>query len=246
MINNLCWTKQNSENVFNCYPIYDWKTQDIWVGNAKMGWEYNHLYNVFYMAGLTIAQMRVASPFMSESKSSLNLYRVIDPHIWTTLCARVHGANFIATYGKQLNYNSFKLPAGHTWKSFVKFLLSTLPKEVEQNFRERFVQSILYWGRVGGTMSDRTLEELKKSGIEYKENGYTPHGKKNKVQIRIQSYPDHTDMLSAHNSEVCSWKRLAITILKNDHTCKYIGLSPTKRQAERQREIMEKYKNIEI
>ncbi len=248
MLDGHCWTKkkrlENDLPVYNCYPIYDWKTEDVWVGNAKFGWEYNELYNVFYMAGLTIAQMRVASPFMSESKSSLNLYRVIDPHIWATLCARVQGANFIATYGKQLNYNSFKLPEGHTWKSFVKFLLDTLPKEVAENFNMRFKQSILYWGRVGGTLSDETLEQLKKSGIQFKENGLTPHGRKTKMRIRIQSYPDHTDMLSAHNAEVCSWKRLAITILKNDHTCKYIGLSPTKSQAIRQREIMEKYKNI--
>ena len=51
-------------------------------------------------------------------------------------------------------------------------------------------------------------------------------------------------MIKAHNSEVASWKRFAITILKNDHTCKYMGLAPTKEQAVRQREIMEKYKNI--
>lgn len=241
------WTKQKRQqdrNTFNCYPIYDWKTQDIWVANGKFEWDYNKLYDIFWKAGLTIAQMRVASPFMSESKSSLNLYRVIDPHVWSTLCARVHGANFIATYGKQISYNSFKLPVGHTWKSFVKFLLATLPKEVSENFRRRFVQSILYWGRVGGTMSDETLKQLPAAGIHYITNGTTPHGGKQKLRIRIQSYPDHTDMLTAHNAEVCSWKRLALTILKNDHTCKYIGLSPTKEQAIRQRQIMEKYKDL--
>lgn len=122
------WTKKNTKHSYNVYPIYDWRTDDIWVANAKFGWEYNELYDIFYMAGLSIYQMRVASPFMSESKSSLNLYRVIDPHVWSTLCARVQGANFVATYGKQINYNTFKLPEGHTWKSFVKFLLDTLPK----------------------------------------------------------------------------------------------------------------------
>lgn len=242
------WTKlkrpDHDPNTYNCYPIYDWKTQDIWVANGKFEWNYNKLYDIFWKAGLTIAQMRVASPFMSESKSSLNLYRVIDPHVWSTLCARVHGANFIATYGKQISYNSFKLPEGHTWKSFVKFLLKTLPQEVSENFRRRFVQSILYWGRVGGTMSDGTLAQLKSAGIDYITNGTTPHGGKQKLRIRIQSYPDHTDMLTAHNAEVCSWKRLALTILKNDHTCKYIGLSPTKEQAVRQRQIMEKYKDL--
>lgn len=248
MINGLPWTKKkrtyNDLPVYNCYPIYDWKTQDIWVANAKFGWMYNELYDIFWKAGLTIAQMRVASPFMSESKSSLNLYRVIDPHVWQTLCARVHGANFIATYGKQLNYNSFKLPEGHTWKSFVKFLLSTLPKEVSENFKMRFIQSLKYWGRVGRGLPDKTIKELQESGIEIKLNGNTAHGRKEKQRVRIQSFPDHLDMLSCHNSEVASWKRFAITILKNDHTCKYMGLAPTKEQAIRQRQIMEKYKNI--
>lgn len=241
------WTKKKRDNhfeVYNCYPIYDWKTQDIWVANAKFGWEYNELYDIFWKAGLTIAQMRVASPFMSESKSSLNLYRVIDPHIWSTLCARVAGANFIATYGKQLNYHSFKLPKGHTWKTFVKFLLDTLPKEVSENFKMRFIQSIKYWGRVGRGLSDKTIKELEKNNIEFKINGFTRHGRQTKQRVVLQRYPDELDVLSCHNSDVASWKRLAITILKNDHTCKYLGLAPTKEQALRQREIMEKYRNI--
>lgn len=240
------WTKRNSEHVYNVYPVYDWKTEDIWTANAKFEWEYNKLYDIFYKAGLSIYQMRVASPFMSESKSSLGLYRVIDPHTWAKLCARVQGANFVATYGKQLGYKSFKLPPGHTWKSFVKFLLDTLPKEVSENFKRRFVQSIKYWGRVGQTVSDKTLEELKNSPIKIIENGLTPHGNKDKVRIRIPYYPDHTDFLSCNNSEVASWKRFAITILKNDHTCKYMGFAPTKEQAVRQREIMEKYKNVHL
>lgn len=241
------WTKQktlNDKNVFNCYPIYDWKTQDIWVANAKFGWDYNKLYDIFWKAGLSISQMRVASPFMSESKSSLNLYRVIDPTIWSTLCARVHGANFVATYGKAINYNSFKLPKGHTWKSFVKFLLETLPDEVSKNFKMRFIQSIKYWGRVGRGLDEKIINELQENEIPFKKNGLTRHGGQTKTRVRLQSYPDHLDMLSCHNSDVASWKRLAITILKNDHTCKYLGLAPTKEQALRQREIMDKYKGI--
>jgi predicted phosphoadenosine phosphosulfate sulfurtransferase len=238
------WTKKNTANVFNCYPIYDWRTEDIWTANAKFEWEYNGLYDIFYKAGVPVHSMRVASPFMSESKSSLGLYRVIDPHTWAKLCARVQGANFVATYGKQLKYHSFKLPEGHTWKSFTKFLLDTLPKEVAENFRMRFAQSILYWGRVGQTVSDKTLEELRKSPIRIKENGVSPHGRKDKIRIRIQRYPDHTDFLKCHNSDVASWKRFAVTILKNDHVCKYMGFAPTKEQATRQRMIMEKYKKL--
>jgi predicted phosphoadenosine phosphosulfate sulfurtransferase len=51
-------------------------------------------------------------------------------------------------------------------------------------------------------------------------------------------------MLRCHNSQVASWKRFAVTILKNDHVCKYMGLQPTREQAIRQRQITEKYKKL--
>lgn len=239
------WTKRNTEHVYNCYPIYDWKTRDIWIANAKFEWDYNKLYDVFYMAGVPIAKMRVASPFMSESKSSLNLYRVIDGHTWARLCARVGGANFVATYGKQLNYHSFKLPEGHTWKSFVKFLLSTLPKESAENFKARFIQSIAYWGRVGRGLPESVIQDLDRNGIRYKINGVSPHGGNELRRIVIKVPPDDLDCLESHNGDVTSWKRFAITILKNDHTCKYLGLAPTKRQQERQKAIQKKYSKLE-
>lgn len=238
------WTKKNTDKVYNCYPIYDWKTDDIWIANARFDWEYNELYDVFYKAGVPVGKMRVASPFMSESKSSLGLYRVIDPHVWAKLCARVQGANFTATYGKQLGYRSFKLPPGHTWKSFVKFLLATLPKEVSENFRQRFIQSFKVWGRVGRGLHPKIISELSEHGVRFRLNGKTRHGKKTLDRVVIKRFPDHLDMLSCSNGIVASWKRFAITILKNDHTCKYMGLAPTKRQAERQRQIMEKYKKL--
>jgi predicted phosphoadenosine phosphosulfate sulfurtransferase len=238
------WTKKNTTNVFNCYPIYDWKTKDIWVANAKFNWLYNELYDVFYMAGLNIAQMRVASPFMSESKSSLNLYRVIDPNVWQRLCARVMGANFVATYGKQLDYKSFKLPEGHTWKSFVKFLLNTLPEETSKNFKMRFIQSFKYWGRIGRGLKPQVIKDLSKIGINYSLNGKTVHGSKELDRVIIKSFPDHVDGLSGNHSDVASWKRFAITILKNDHTCKYMGLAPTKEKLERLKQIKHKYSKI--
>ena len=238
------WTKRNGPNVFNCYPIYDWRTEDIWTANARFDWDYNKLYDIFYKAGVPVHSMRVASPFMSESKSSLGLYRVIDPHVWAKLCARVQGANFTATYGKQLNYRSFKLPPGHTWKSFVKFLLDTLPAEVSANFKKRFIQSIRYWARVGRGLPSNVIDELRNHDVPHRENGTTPHGGNDLTRVIIKRPPDHLDMLPFHNGMVTSWKRFALTILKNDHTCKYMGLAPTREQAERQRAITEKYKNL--
>lgn len=244
MYKNEVWTKKNTNYVYNCYPLYDWRTEDIWTVNYEYEWDYNKLYDIFYKAGVPVHKMRVASPFMSESKSSLGLYRVIDPHTWAKLCARVNGANFIATYGKQLSYRSFKLPEGHTWKSFTKFLLDTLPKDVSENFKLRFIQSFRVWGRVGRGLPPKIIKELKDNGVRFKLNGKTVHGSKKLERVIIKKFPDHLDMLSCHNSMVASWKRFALTILKNDHVCKYMGLAPTKTQMLRQRQIMNKYKSI--
>jgi predicted phosphoadenosine phosphosulfate sulfurtransferase len=238
------WTKKNTAHVYNVYPLYDWRTRDIWIANAKFEWDYNKLYDTFYMAGVPVEKMRVASPFMSESKSSLNLYRVIDGHTWARLCARVAGANFIATYGKQINYHSFKLPPGHTWKSFVKFLLATLPRESGENFKVRFIQSIKFWGRVGRGLYQDIIEQLRDGGVRFAINGTTPHGKNNLERVVIKVPPDNLDFLKTNASAVTSWKRFAITILKNDHTCKYLGLAPTKHQQERQKAIEKKYSKI--
>lgn len=244
MFKGKMWTKKNGNTIYNIYPLYDWRTEDIWVANAKFGFDYNKLYDIFYKAGVPIKKMRVASPFMSESKSSLGLYRVIDPHTWAKLCSRVHGANFIATYGKQLSYNSIKLPKSHTWESFVKFLLATLPKETSENFKQRFTQSLNFWASVGRGLPNKIIKELEENSIEFETNGKTPHGRKNLTRIIIKDYPDHLDMLSCNNGIVASWKRLALTILKNDHTCKYMGFAQTKGEMQRQKQITAKYKNL--
>jgi hypothetical protein len=215
-------------------------------GELIINMDFNKLYDVFYKAGVPVGSMRVASPFMSEAKSSLSLYKVIDPHIWARLCARVGGANFVATYGKQLTYKSFSLPKGHTWKSFVKFLLKTLPEQSSENFKNRFIQSIVYWARVGRGLDEGIINQLIDQGIKIKVNGFTAHGSKTLTRVRILNYPDHLDFLKSNHSSVASWKRLAITILKNDHTCKYLGLAPTKEMMVRQKQIMRKYKNVNI
>lgn len=240
----MAWTKKNTAHVYNAYPIYDWRTSDIWTANAKFEWDYNKLYDTFYMAGVPIEKMRVASPFMSESKSSLNLYRVIDGHTWARLCARVGGANFLATYGKQLNYNSITLPKGHTWKSFVKFLLATLPEEAAENFKSRFIQSLRFWGRVGRGVNIEVVQQLREIGVKFDINGTTPHGGNDLPRVRIRVPPDNLDALKSNASSVTSWKRFALTMLKNDHTCKYLGLQPTKGQMERQKAIQQKYKRV--
>ena len=44
--------------------------------------------------------------------------------------------------------------------------------------------------------------------------------------------------------EIPTYKRMCICILKNDHVCKYMGFSLTKREKELKEKFMEKYRSL--
>lgn len=68
MYHNYRWTSKIGNDIFNAYPVFDWKTTDIWVANGRFGWDYNHLYDLYYKAGVNIERQRVASPFLCEAQ----------------------------------------------------------------------------------------------------------------------------------------------------------------------------------
>ncbi len=114
--NGLRWTA-GSGNLYKVYPIYDWTVNDVWIANCRFGWKYNRLYDLYYQAGLTVNQMRVASPFHDCGMDTLKLYKVIDPNNWGKMVSRVNGVNFAGIYGgtAAMGWRSITLPAGHTW-----------------------------------------------------------------------------------------------------------------------------------
>lgn len=236
------WTKEMYQNVYNAYPIYDWLTTDIWTANAKFEWDYNKLYDLFYMAGVPIEKQRVASPFLSAASDSLKLYRVIEPNTWGKLVGRVNGVNFTGIYGgtTAMGWQSIKLPPNHTWESYMHFLLSTLPEETRANYLEKLSTSINFWREKGGVLSKEIIEKLKASGVEIKVGTETNY-QTSKLPVRME-YIDEIDISEA--KEIPTFKRMCICIIKNDHLCKYMGFTLTKNEMARRKNIIEKYKNI--
>lgn len=230
-------------NTFKTYPIYDWTTEDIWICNAKFGYSYNKLYDLYYQAGLKIDEMRVASPFNDAAISTLKLYKVIDPNNWAKMVGRVKGVNFSGIYGgtTAMGWKSIKLPEGHTWKSYMYFLLDTLPEEVRQNYLNKLETSIKFWREKGGVLDDETINELKQLDIDF-EVGEKTNYKTDKKPVTFKEYPDDLDVTNF--KLVPTYKRMCICIMKNDHLCKYMGFSQTKAETQRRREAVEKYENI--
>ncbi len=242
-----CWISRQFKDVWCASPLYDWSTKDIWHATYMFNYDYNHLYDLYYMAGLTPSQMRVASPFNDYSKDSLNLYRVIDPEIWVRLVGRVQGANFTAIYAKTkaMAYRNISLPEGHTWKSYTKFLLATLPKRLKNNYAKKFNSSIYFWHKTGGGLDETVIEELLEHGYNIKRNGVSNYTIKKKSRIIfVGPIPDHTDDIKS-TKDIPSWKRMCYCILKNDHICRFMGFGMTRQQQNRLDFIRKKYESIE-
>ena len=238
-----CWITKQFKDVWCASPLYDWSVNDVWAANYKFHYEYNGLYDLYYKAGLTPDQMRVASPFNDYSKDSLNLYRIIDPQIWTKLVGRVRGANFGAIYGrtKAMGYRSITLPEGHTWESYTRFLLDTLPKRLRNNYIRKFVTSVQFWHDTGGGLSEETIAELQEKGYNIRLNGISNYTKDKKFRvIFIGKIPDNTDNILT-SRDIPSWKRMCYCILKNDHNCRTMGFGLTRQEQKRVDLIRRKY-----
>lgn len=244
---NRCWITQNFKGVWSGSPLYDWTVDDVWHAYYKFSYTYNNLYNLFYKAGLSASQMRVASPFQDYAKESLNLYRVIDSRVWVKLVGRVQGVNFASIYGKSkaMGYRTISLPEGHTWKSYTQFLLSTLPNDLRNNYIKKFNKSINFWHHVGGGLEEETIEELLKNGYRIKRNGISNYTIfKNSRIIFLQNIPDDTDDIKS-TKDIPSWKRMCFCILKNDHICRFMGFGLTRIQQRKLDFLKSKYKSID-
>jgi predicted phosphoadenosine phosphosulfate sulfurtransferase len=236
------WTLEMSEGVFNAYPIYDWKVDDVWIANARMNWSYNRLYDLFWKAGLSPAQMRVASPFHDSGIENLKLYKVIDPLNWAKMVGRTNGVNFAGLYGgtTAMGWKSIKLPPGHTWKSYMEFLLTTLPESAAENYKKKLQKSQEFWRNKGGCLSSEVIEKLHITGADFKVAESTNYAT-DKFPVTLE-YLDDIDIEEFR--EIPTYKRMCVCIMKNDHLCKYMGFSLTKTETELRTIASNKFKNI--
>ena len=236
-----------SQDVFNFYPMYDWLFEDIWRANAKFELDYNHLYDLYYQAGVPYKSMRVANPFHQCGVHSLKLYQALEPATWGKLVGRVNGANFAALYGGTvaMGYRGAVLPKGHTWKSYVEFLLETLPEETRKVYLKKFKSSMDYWMKTGGALPENVIDELEELGSDFERLGPPTNKRKYKQRYEVVRFKDYPDDVPIKNFRlVPSYKRMCITILKNDTSCQYMGFGQTKYELQKKQEAMEKWETF--
>jgi len=195
------WTTWLSHTLFNLYPIYDWKTQDIWAYNGREGKPYNRLYDLMHRAGISIHQQRICQPYGDDQRKGLWLYQVLEPETWGRVVARVNGANSGALYAQEtgniLGRIKISKPAQHTWKSFAELLLATMPPASKLHFENK-IAVFLHW---------------------YEQRGY-PDG-----------IPDVAEAKLEADRAVPSWRRICKALLRNDYWCKGLSFTQTKSES---------------
>lgn len=193
MYNNWKWTTMVSANLFNIYPIYDWKTEDIWVYHGKnKHLPHNRVYDKMTKAGVKLSQQRLCQPYGDDQRKGLWLYHILEPETWYKLVVRVNGVNSGALYvqenGNMTGYHNVTKPDGHTWESFCNLLLKTMPKPTSDHYKVRFKKFISGW-------KDRGYEKIPDEA---------PH------DLEVKCW-------------VPSWKRMCRVLLRNDYWCKGLG-----------------------
>lgn len=201
MFKNWRWTTKIVDQVYNVYPIYDWKTEDIWRFHSKYPDKpHNKIYDKMNMAGVKLSQQRLCQPFGDDQRRGLWLYHILEPETWFKLVARVNGANSGALYidekGNINGYNKITKPDGHTWQSFCNLLLQTMPPQTRDHYVYRFKKFINGWHQ----------------------RGYT--------QIPEEAPPELEAKCWAP-----SWRRMCKVLLRNDYWCKGLGQSQPKSEA---------------
>lgn len=165
---NRRWTTRCGTRLYNAYPIYDWSTEDIWTYCGRYGKCYNRLYDRFYQAGIPLGKMRICEPFGNEQRQALDYYQVIEPDTWGRMVARVNGANFGSVYARErgiiLGNHRITKPDNHTWESFAKLLLNSMPQTTAEHYRNKIAVYLHWWTTKGNLPGGIPDEQPKDTG----------------------------------------------------------------------------------
>jgi predicted phosphoadenosine phosphosulfate sulfurtransferase len=196
------WTTWNGGTLYSAYPIYDWRTEDIWTYHGvNPDRPYNRLYDRMHRAGLSIHQQRICQPYGDDQRKGLWLFHLIEPETWSRIVARVNGANQGSLYanekGNILGQIKVDKPEDHTWQSFAMLLLGSMPSKTAEHYKNKIAVFLKWW----------------------MERGY-PNG-----------IPDQAESKSEASKETPSWRRVCKSLLRNDYWCKGLSFSQHKSEA---------------
>lgn len=219
---NYKWTtkihfKNRELDVFNFYPIYDWKADDIWGCVSKLDLLYNKIYDLMYKNGLSIYEQRLCQPYGDDQKNGLDQFKALEYETWEKVLNRVNGVNFGNIYCRTTALGNIKSskPDFMTWQQYTIFLLES----------------------IGIYNSDLMIHYYRK--ISKFINWY-----KKKDNISVKDIPEQESCKLENQKKAISWRRIARAIEKNDFYMKKLCFAPTKSDQVELMELIHKWDNF--
>ena len=140
------WTTKISNNLYNCYPIYDWKTPDLWIYNRIEKKPYNKIYDLMQQAGVPLKDQRICQPYGDDQKKGIWLYHLLEPETWEMVVKRVSGVNSGSLY---LNENFINKPDNISWKKYAEILVNSMPEITKNHYIDRITKYCKSWEQRG-------------------------------------------------------------------------------------------------
>ena len=211
------WTTKLDEGIYNFYPIYDWRTEDIWGAVSQLGLMSNEIYELMYKNGLSIHQQRLCQPYGDDQRNGLDQFRALEPETWEKVLHRVNGVNFGNIYARTTtlgNIKSFK-PDNMEWEQYTIFLLESIGlynRELMLHYYGKIRKFIRWFEKTEG--------------------------------ITIADIPGEADKKLEQQRKAISWRRIARAIEKNDFYMKRLSFAQTKSDMAKLEKFMRTWSNF--
>ena len=222
MFNNYRWTTKIKVNekhidVYNFYPIYDWRVEDIWGAVSKLDLKFNYIYELMYKNGMNIYEQRLCQPYGDDQRNGLNQFKALEYDTWSKVLNRVNGVNFGNIYCKTTALGNIKSskPENMTWQQYTIFLLESI-------------------GIYNRDLMMHYYRKIKKFMIWHK----------NKYSIDVSQIPETAECKLETQKKAISWRRIARAIEKNDFYLKRLSFAQTKTEETELKRLIHKWDNL--
>jgi predicted phosphoadenosine phosphosulfate sulfurtransferase len=129
------------------YPIYDWRTDDVWRAIGQFGWDYNEAYDRMAMHGIPPRSQRISSPFHVEALTNLTVWAAVYPETFDKLTLRVPGAATACRYGISELFGRGKAeniekPPTVSWREWVVEAIKQHPPSRQRYLADRLAYEL--------------------------------------------------------------------------------------------------------
>ncbi len=197
------WTTKlfQDQEVYNVFPIIDWRVEDIWGAVSQLDLMMNEVYEKMYKNGMSIYKQRLCQPYGDDQRNGLDQFRALEPDTWEKVLSRVNGVNFGNIYCRTSalgNIRSMK-PEDMSWEQYTVFLMESI-------------------GLYNRALMEHYLGKIRKFIRWYEKH----------EGISIKDIPPEADKKLEQQKKAISWRRIARAIEKNDFYMKRLSFAQTK------------------